>query len=1154
MRKDLMLAGFAISASLFTYNHLVFAESEVSTVLSNQAQTRSAVSINSYRVENVTDEGFDFIIKFNGEEVTYLDLPYWKMGNYNGMMTSNDRIENLGNNEFKLHIKMKDIGSGTEYVYIGVHPSTASGSYFVGDLAIKLDSVNPELSLSLSNTNWTNQDITLKAVSNDNQNIIEKLYYYDKSNNKTDYDMYSTPKILIINGHNSSEIVNSYKNKTNVTVILGSSVTSVDQLKGYDVVIYDGGWWGIDSTRADILNQAFEEGVSIITNMNDSPNSLNITSGVSATSGAYTFNNAEEDQISATNPHYSQGRLNRFAYLIDGQTESDSGFYTIKAGEGAFVISTVTISDGTKSPGVLLKTHSNGNKWIHVQSAYKILANSALDRAIDELMHGTLKTRQTYEKSFTIGENGTYTIEVEDFSGNKTKKSITVTNIDKTNPTIDVSGVPTSSTNQNITLTVNGTDNESGVKSITLPNGSIINGSSATYTVNQNGDYTFKVTDNAGNTSTKTINIDIPVLTSQDNPDENMIRLDWTLNDATEKTFKVYQKKPGSSTFQTISSTNLNNGEQVKVLNVHPNVGSQITYTTWDGEVITDVKSASLKQWMEEPNSESDKGYGKGLIEVIPVTIQDFNANPENYLLKDDEGNFIYDVVMFGTWDSNGVNYDINATSLSLIKEFVESGRGLLLGHDTLRQGTMPYFTELREYLNIEVPGDKNIASSYQSVKYSVVSDYILKKKEGLLTNYPWVIDKSKLTVPKTHSSRQWAFGDVWFEFTDIDTTTYPSYEGIIYNGLDGNGTNNFYLTTWNNTAMIQTGHSNGQATADEQKILANTLFYLNQLSSETYLDDYSGQDVSAPNTPKISGYSFTSDGYINFTFDAVTDNGSTYEYYVESTSKDINITTKSNTVSDTITSGIKGYSYVIDNNATTIPDDVIEQSSNATIKYKYSSTSNLYVHIKAIDNVGNVSETYHYKLVDNTNPAMTITQTPTTWTTGNVTITVKATDTGSGVKNITLPNGTVVNSSSTTYTVSANGSYTFKATDYYGNVTTQTVNVTNIDKEGPVISYTLTPNSWTNGNVTINLTVTDSGIGIKEIHMPNGTIISSSSTSYTVSLNGAYYFKAVDNLGNETVLPVLVNTIDVKVPSLTISNNENWTNQDVQVTITGTD
>uniref|UniRef100_UPI00261F0AC5 four helix bundle protein n=1 Tax=uncultured Capnocytophaga sp. TaxID=159273 RepID=UPI00261F0AC5 len=42
-----------------------------------------------------------------------------------------------------------------------------------------------------------------------------------------------------------------------------------------------------------------------------------------------------------------------------------------------------------------------------------------------------------------------------------------------------------------------------------------------------------------------------------------------------------------------------------------------------------------------------------------------------------------------------------------------------------------------------------------------------------------------------------------------------------------------YYLTTWNNTAMIQTGHSNGESTEDERKVLANTLFYLKQLTNK---------------------------------------------------------------------------------------------------------------------------------------------------------------------------------------------------------------------------------------------------------------------------------------------------------------------------------
>ena len=57
-----------------------------------------------------------------------------------------------------------------------------------------------------------------------------------------------------------------------------------------------------------------------------------------------------------------------------------------------------------------------------------------------------------------------------------------------------------------------------------------------------------------------------------------------------------------------------------------------------------------------------------------------------------------------------------------------------------------------------------------------------------------------------------------------------------------------YYLTTWNNTAMIQTGNSNGESTEDERKVLANTLFYLKQLTHKTEILDNSARDIADPN------------------------------------------------------------------------------------------------------------------------------------------------------------------------------------------------------------------------------------------------------------------------------------------------------------------
>ena len=74
------------------------------------------------------------------------------------------------------------------------------------------------------------------------------------------------------------------------------------------------------------------------------------------------------------------------------------------------------------------------------------------------------------------------------------------------------------------------------------------------------------------------------------NPSENNIRLDWSMTDIQNYSFKIYQKKPGSSSFQTISAVDFNNVQEiVNVLNIYPGLGDTITFTTYDGETMRPV-------------------------------------------------------------------------------------------------------------------------------------------------------------------------------------------------------------------------------------------------------------------------------------------------------------------------------------------------------------------------------------------------------------------------------------------------------------------------------------------------------------------------------------------------------------------------------------
>ena len=105
-------------------------------------------------------------------------------------------------------------------------------------------------------------------------------------------------------------------------------------------------------------------------------------------------------------------------------------------------------------------------------------------------------------------------------------------------------------------------------------------------------------------------------LTLTPKPETNNIHLKWT--GPQNSSYKVYQKKPGATQFETIGLTDFSNNatdEEVKVLNIYPiseynnpavSTGTTIpnvNVTYLDGYTETIPKSALLKVWMEGRNS-----------------------------------------------------------------------------------------------------------------------------------------------------------------------------------------------------------------------------------------------------------------------------------------------------------------------------------------------------------------------------------------------------------------------------------------------------------------------------------------------------------------------------------------------------------------------
>jgi len=374
------------------------------------------------------------------------------------------------------------------------------------------------------------------------------------------------------------------------------------------------------------------------------------------------------------------------------------------------------------------------------------------------------------------------------------------------------------------------------------------------------------------------------------------------------------------------------NGERVRVLNVYPCAAAK----------------DYLVKWMKNTTTGEGEPAGKGLFEIDTVYIDDYNREPDTYLM-DEHGDYQYDVLVFGTYDRNA-DKDLNSLSWEATKRFIDDGRGVLFGHDTVAANSIvnhPVFGRFADQLGVLLKWN---ASYAPTTKVSVVN-------QGFLTSYPWKLTGT-LTVPSTHSLGQYTGGSmkaiVWMKFP----------RGYITDAESG-AIDDAYLFSNNSLAMIQTGHSNGRATDDERKILANTMFYLKQLTHQTTAVDHSFYDETLPSEPVME---ISEDNCIRI---SAKDYGTDYEYRVEAVGAKEDDRQISNTVSANALSGIQGFITGISDSEDSMPELLLKkedgtyrqdilpaEKGQAIFELPELEPSEVrYIHAYALDNAGNVSK-----------------------------------------------------------------------------------------------------------------------------------------------------------------------------------------------------
>lgn len=217
--------------------------------------------------------------------------------------------------------------------------------------------------------------------------------------------------------------------------------------------------------------------------------------------------------------------------------------------------------------------------------------------------------------------------------------------------------------------------------------------------------------------------------------EKNYVELDWdNISDLTQKGYRLFQSEDQGTTWDNRST---NYGKVVKVLNIYPDR----------------AESNTFKAWMDSLNMYNEKN--EKLIEVTPVSNKDYNMNPLKYL-KDGKGDWKYDVITIGSWDRNN-HVKMEKEPSDYIMDFINDGRGVLFGHDTIA-GDRP--DVVNENKNMEKFAEKlgitfghNYASTGQNTTHWAGSKKIKLVNDGYLMKFPFEMEENVvLTIPDAHN------------------------------------------------------------------------------------------------------------------------------------------------------------------------------------------------------------------------------------------------------------------------------------------------------------------------------------------------------------------------------------------------------------------
>lgn len=1097
--------------------------------------------------------------------------------------------------------------SGNGTVFDGSFVATANGSYTVyavdaygNDVAttfvisqIVADTTPPTLSLTVSTTDITNQDVVITANASDEHSITTKYssgdhnsaYFatagtvftdnFTVSSNGT-YSVYAVD----VAGNSTVakvDVSNIYKDKPEISFDIATSTK-----KGSDITVKT----DVSSSIAKTTKWApgsqsesyFETAGTEFTD------SFDITSG-----GMYTVY-AKDAAGNVSTKTLNVSMIDIYAPTI--------GISMSQSKTNKPIVVTVDITDDDLDVVVntlgVLNSQNSIMEQIPLSDSTVTTKWASGEQTEDYFVSGGTE----FTGSFTVSENGTYTVYAEDAAGNKSVKTFTVNNIDKTAPTLTLQQLPTEITNSDVSIVATAVDDGTVTTKYSTDlagasTGTVFSGS---FKVSENGTYYVYAVDDAGNGVTASIvvsNIDktAPVLsdtttvssdngsaTVKMNSSETTAVTKWAAGDqplsyfvagGTEFTgtftvqhngvYTVYARDTaGNETVYNVVVSNIDETSPVVELTKTPS-----TATAGDVTVTANVSDSSTYLTYYSKNA-TDKDAGTLFSNSFTVS-----QNGTYYVYAvDSANNSMLESIAISNIDRDAPVLSVSTSN----KELTNQDVTITASVTDYSSVTTKYSTSLTGAATGTVFTDSFNAKANGTYYVYAVDEAGNNVTTSIDVNN---IDKTGPSVSLALSTSDPAKSVTITANTDSDDCVATKY-------AFGDQASSYFQAGGTEFTGTFTADKNGVYTVAAFDALGNITtakITVSNIDTEAPVVDPPKTDPSdnGGETTVTPGDSnehlalckwaygdhdlayFQGGEGTEFTDSFVATKNGTYTLYFRDDAgnetlqtvviSDIDETAPSLTLSastDDLTNQpvIITAKAVDEHTVTTRYSTTEDGASTGTIfTNTFSVDSNGTYYVCATDTAGNSTvKSIAITNIDNTAPTLTISKSPESATVGNVTISVKAEDeNGYTLKYSSDPSTASTGTEFTgSFDVNDNGTYYIYAVDSVGNNTTKAVTVSNIDRTAPSISATIDNMSLTTkvvvtANVTDNSTVVTKyakGSCNESYFLTEGTEFNG---SFTVTENGTYTIYAIDSAGNASTYSVVLNNIDSTPPTLSL-------------------